>query len=82
MDMFELVSRILGGIIGGGIYGSISLVTGIYLKKVWLGCIGFAISMGFAVLMLMLYRPAALSFFPSAAMAVFIYLLSRKQQKH
>ncbi|MBO4979165.1 MAG: hypothetical protein J6D16_02035 [Clostridia bacterium] len=83
MDVFDLVGRILAGVMIGGLCGSMPLIVGIYLKRIWLGCIGMAVSMGFGLLMtLVLYRPAFLSFFPSAAMSGLIYLLSRKQNKH
>ena len=80
MNLFNLISAIIGGIIIGGFCGSLSLIFGIYYKKLWIGIIGLCISIGFGVLMtVVFYLPAFLSLIPNAAFVLLIFLLSKSK---
>jgi len=77
-EIVYLISEIIGGFFIGGLCGSLALVLGIIRKKKLLGFIGFAISIGFGVLMTTyFYKPAFLSIIPSAVFAIIILLQTK-----
>lgn len=78
MDLFILMTSIIGGVVIGGFCGSLSLIVGIIRKKIWIGMLGFGISIGFGVLMTtVFYQPAFLSIIPSGIMTFLIFMLTK-----
>ena len=81
MNLFYLITAIIGGIAIGSFCGSLSLIVGIIRKKVWLGIVGLGISIVFGVLMAaVFYQPAFLSIIPSGVMASIILMLTKKKR--
>ena len=78
MDLFNLISSIIGGIVIGGFCGSLSLIVSIIRKKLWMGILGLVISIGFGVLMTTaFYQPAFLSIIPSGIITFLILILTK-----
>ena len=78
MNLFDLVISIIGGVVIGGFCGSLSLMFGIIRKKLWIGILGFGISIAFGVLMTtVFYQPAFLSIVPSGIMTFLIFILTK-----
>ena len=81
MNLFYWITAIIGGIMIGGLCGSLSLIVGIVRKKVWLGILGLGVSIVFGVLMAaVFYQPAFLSIIPSGVMAFIIFMLTKKKR--
>lgn len=78
MDLFNLITSIIGGIVIGGSCGSLSLIVGIIRKKLWIGILGLGASIVFGVLMTtVFYQPAFLSIIPSGIITFLIFILTK-----
>lgn len=83
MDVFDIFSKLIGGLFIGGGCGVLPLIVGIVRKKTVLGIVSMVICVLFGILMTMVFSlPAFLSIIPSAVCTVFIFIYSATIKKH
>lgn len=83
MDYFEIVSKILGGFVIGGVCGVLPLIIGIVRKKIAFGIISIVSCALFGILMTTVFsQPAFLSLVIALACTAFILIYSATRKKH